>query len=126
MNHKQVSIILGSLIGTAVLHTILVACSGGAVRTPDARAQDATPTPAQDAAPTSCTSWQIAAYYTPKFITGASPPPTGGPVVFSEGLASAVQIPAGWEPISASLASSISDSSITTFGAIAVVRKCVQ
>jgi hypothetical protein len=129
MNSKPVSIALGSLIGTAVLHAILTACSGSAAGTPDARAHDAARMPDSHVAdpPAPCTSWQIAAYYTSSFITGTRPPPGGLDVTFPEGLTSEVQLPAGWEPLTASVFGGAGSNSTTvTLGALTMLRKCMQ
>ena len=129
MNDKRVSIVLGSLIGTAVLHTILVACSGSAAITSDARAQDAArmPDSAVAAPPVQCASWQIAAFYAPDFITGTIPT-GGGLTVWPTGLTGQVQLPAGWEPITASTFGGgvTPDQTTVHLGALAMVRKCVQ
>jgi hypothetical protein len=121
MTHAKFSIILGSLLGTAVLHVVLVACSSRAGGAPDAAVQDARAADAHatDTAPP-CTSWQIAAYYAPGVITRT------GSNDWPVGLTSPVQLPSGWEPITASIFGGTTSQDLSIAGALAMVRKCVQ
>jgi hypothetical protein len=104
--NRKVSIVMGSLVGACALNLLFVACG--------------TPGRAQaQAQASSCTSWQLAAFYQPGLLasTGADWP---------AGLSKTVDLPAGWEPIEATPFGGSSSTASTVYGALVVVRHCAQ
>jgi hypothetical protein len=104
MNRKA-SIATGSLLGACALHLLYVACGS--------------PTNAQAQA-TACSSWQVATYYQPNVLTRT------GSADWPIGLSNAVNLPNGWEPLEAAPFSGSTSNSVSTVGALVVVRHCAQ
>jgi hypothetical protein len=102
MKHAKMFVIVGSLIGTAVVHSVLVACSsnsssshsggGSNMGEPDAHAQEM---PA-------CKQWQVQSFLAPKFTFVTVPEEDGTPGdKISLPTFAPFSLPPGWEPISA-------------------------